>query len=653
MVNNPTSFKKAYNIYQHKIYGKYIDAAEFGTDATGKTDSLKAIQAALMAAHNEHAAVYLSGKLYISDQIKIDAALGNVKGLFGDGMGKTTISFDKEQIGVFNPNTNHDDVREFAGILVDHVDGLTIAELSVAYTRDDFYREGQSYFGKVNGILVNDADHTLISKVEVSGANRAGVAFTSTDTLTREPGYSTTYKARLISGSIDETYENLPIGTNNRIEDSHLHHNRVAGALFGYQQNFVAENNLLAWNGHEADGGTGYGIAAMAGSYNYGITFTGNTTDHNYRKGLDIHDGTDIVINNNTSNGDRLYGIAVYNRQFAMDKVKITDNTITQDAAFRIDMDDDLGARYHLYSGIQLMTNTQLRDLHTADNATYVISGNNISGLAVYKGGQQTYGIEFRNHERDINYTVDITGNHITGESTRYIIGVLNDTHDPKSGASGAGSGVINISGNTAEIGEVIPRSVAVYVEEKASVDTLRGSVTVADNNVTIGKSNGYVEVMQLLGNAETYTVSGNHFTLGGNMDKALISIVGKTAAEPTATISDNIIQTNLGGNLSKGWLEMNKVSYIALENQHNGKEIDISSNMIAEKVTNIVAQHEAADLAKTWESHTADLDFSSLFSAPGTAQAGIADFNIGSNSFSYPEMAETFTVDTAAAHYL
>lgn len=97
----------------------------------------------------------------------------------------------------------------------------------------------------------------------------------------------------------------------------------------------------------------------------------------------------------------------------------------------------------------------------------------------------------------------------------------------------------------------------------------------------------------------------------------------------------------------------MNKVSYIALENQHNGKEIDISSNMIAEKVTNIVAQHEAADLAKTWESHTADLDFSSLFSAPGTAQAGIADFNIGSNSFSYPEMAETFTVDTAAAHYL
>ena len=58
-------------------------------------------------------------------------------------------------------------------------------------------RKGLSYFGKVNGILVNDADNTLISKVEVSGANRAGVTFTSTAALMREAGYKLSYKTVL------------------------------------------------------------------------------------------------------------------------------------------------------------------------------------------------------------------------------------------------------------------------------------------------------------------------------------------------------------------------------------------------------------------------------------------------------------------------
>ena len=259
----------------------------------------------------------MDGTYYISDQIVINGNNSGVKGIFGSGMGKTLITFDKAQVGVFNPNTNHDDIRAFAGILVDGQSHKTIANLSVKYTNPDFYRKGLSYFGKVSGILVNDADHTLISKVEVSGVNRAGVMFTSTDALVREAGKSQTYKARVQSGEINEQYDHLPLGENNRIVDSYLHHNRVAGAMVGYQKNFVGEGNRLEWNGHEADGGTGYGMTAMAGSYNYGITFRNNTTDHNYRKGLDVHDGTGIVIENNVLNGDRLYGIAAYNRQFS------------------------------------------------------------------------------------------------------------------------------------------------------------------------------------------------------------------------------------------------------------------------------------------------------------------------------------------------
>ncbi|HAQ3928548.1 TPA: right-handed parallel beta-helix repeat-containing protein, partial [Enterococcus faecium] len=266
-----------YTVHQSKEFGRYIDVNDFGADPTGKKDSLAAIKAALTAAHKEKAMLFMDGTYYISDQTVINGNNSGVKGIFGSGMGKTLITFDKAQVGVFNPNTNHDDIRAFAGILVDGQSHKTIANLSVKYTNPDFYRKGLSYFGKVSGILVNDADHTLISKVEVSGVNRAGVMFTSTDALVREAGKSQTYKARVQSGEINEQYDHLPLGENNRIVDSYLHHNRVAGAMVGYQKNFVGEGNRLEWNGHEADGGTGYGMTAMAGSYNYGITFRNNT----------------------------------------------------------------------------------------------------------------------------------------------------------------------------------------------------------------------------------------------------------------------------------------------------------------------------------------------------------------------------------------
>lgn len=647
---------KPYVVGMHETYGKFIDAAQFGTDMSGETDSLAAIQTALQAAHEEGAMLYLSGKLYVSDQIKIDQNLSNVKGLFGDGMGATQIRFDKPQMGVHNPNTNEDDVRAFAGVLVDGVSGTTIADLSVAYT-GEFYRKGLSYFGKVNGIQVNDADNTLITKVEVSGANRAGVAFTSTAALSKDPnGNGKTFKARVAAGEVDETYEGLPLGENNRIEHSHLHHNRVAGALVSYQKDFMAADNLLERNGHEADGGTGYGIATMAGSYNFGVTFSGNTTDHNYRKGLDVHDGTDIVIQNNVLNGDRLYGIAVYNRQFAMDKVTISGNAIQQDAHFRLAEDDDLGSRYHGYSGIQLMTNTQFRDLHTADNAMYSITGNTISGLAVYNNAQQTYGIEFRNHEQKINYTVDISGNHLSGDSARYIIGILNDTRTPKTRDLGPGSGTINIVGNTAEIGEIIDRSVPIYVEEKNFIETLRGHVSVSENNITIGKSNGYVEAVQLLGNAETYTVSGNTFNLGGTVDRSIVNIVAKTAGEPTATISDNVFHTDL--KLIRGnWLQVKDAAYISLDNEHNGKQVEMKSNMAAEKAAELVAQHEAAEaaeLAQTWQADGSRSSFEGILTEGNTAQAGIGAWEFAQAEVYAYDANETFTVDTAAgAAYL
>ena len=655
--NHDTS-GKGYTVHMHETRGKYIDAADFGTDPTGKTDSLPAIKAALAAAHAEGASLYLHGKLYISDQIKIDQSLSNVKGLFGDGMGKTEISFDKAQTGVFNSNTNEDDIRPFAGILVDNVNGVTIADLSVKYTNPDFYRKGSSYFGKVNGIMVNDSDHTLIDGVEVTGVNRAGVFFGSTATLTKDPlGSGATYKARLIRGEIDENYGTLPLGEHNSVVNSYLHHNRVAGVLFAYQKNFTADHNRLDWNGHEADGGTGYGVAAMAGSYNYGITFTNNSTDHNYRKGLDVHDGNDIVISNNTLNGDRLYGIGVYNRQFTMDNVKITNNVITQDATFRLPVDDDLPANYHSYSGIQLQTNTQYKNLHTENNASYVINGNTIKGLTLYtydrtdRSALQTYGIEVRNHEQTIDYTIDISNNTIEGNSSRYLIAVINSTQNPATKDKGPGSGDINITGNNLSIEEIPNGTMPIYVEEKHNNGSLRGDVDVSGNHIAIAKSNGTVEAIQMLGNAETYTVSHNKFELHGMLDKSIVSIHGRGDSASSVTISDNDLVTDRTDALYKGWIETKNVSYISIDNTHNNDAVAVSSNMSTEDVAAFTAKHEAADLAKEWAADTS-LDLSSLLSADGSAQAGIIDVAAGAEHTAYA-MTDTFTVDTSDTHVL
>lgn len=579
---------RSYKIYNSSKYGKYVNVNDFGADPTGKLDSLAAIKSALNVAHKESAMVHFDGKYYISNQIVLDNSNSNVKGLFGTGMGKTTISFDKAQTGEFNPNTNHDDIRSDAGILVDHQNNKTIADLSIKYTNSDFYRKGLSYFGKVNGILVNDSDNTLISKVEVSGANRAGVLFTSTDALTKEENNKYTYKDRVIKGEIDENYETLPLGENNRVVDSYMHHNRVAGVMLGYQKNFLGENNNLAWNGHENDGGTGYGMAAMAGSYNYGVTYRGNTTDHNYRKGLDIHDGNNITIENNTLNGDRLYGIAAYNRQFSMSNVKIANNHIIQDPEFRLYNDDDLGKHYHMYSGIQVQTNTQLKDLHTADKGYFDISNNKIDNLTLYENNIQTYGIEFRNHEPNMDYVLNITNNEITGDSTKYIAAIINDTYDYVHKHNGVGTGTINISDNKATIGTMEAGAVPFYIEEKhINGDTEpHGTVVMNNNDISVtNESNGYREIAAINSNAKEFNITNNHFDWHGKMDKPLFEI---NSNHKSATL--NVINNDIdfeGAGLSKDWFKTGNINDIYSANNTGNDKLLHGSQNLDEQGTN------------------------------------------------------------------
>ena len=601
--NPATQGAHGHKLYAHEEFGKYIDARDFGVNPAN-ADNTAALKAALKAADDEGAALYLgAGTLKLHEQIRIGADVHdksgkliqegyeNVRAIFGAGAGETHLTFDWQQTegerfyprakdDRFNPWNNRTNVNPYAAILIDGVNGKSVADLSLEYqhkTAEDFYQKTKSYFGLINGIIVNDADHTKIDTVEVSGANRAGVYFTST--LAETSGARDKLKTHQISEA------DVPTGDNNQLIYSNLHHNRVAGALVAYQKNFTADSNHLAWNGHEADGGTGYGIASMAGSYGFGITYSRNTTDHNYRKGLDIHDGNHITIEDNTLNGDRLHGIVAYNRQYTMDDVTIRRNHITADPNFRLaedDGDEIAGGtpNYHLYSGIQIQTNTQplIQDLQSKGPGKFDISDNTISGMELYRNAQQTYGIEFRNQEPEIDYTLNIRGNHISGESTQYGIAIINNTIY-KNRSPGKGSGDIAIEDNTIDYARNAGGGAPLYLEEKNTDGHLRGSVKINHNTLTLREaSDGNAEAISMTGNAKTYDVGHNSFELHGNIgDRPVIRMDGRGTNggdKPHLNLHDNTFQTDTG-KFNAAWLKGERAGIDAQHNTLNGKALD------------------------------------------------------------------------------
>lgn len=515
-------------VYEDADYGKYVKATDFGLDTTGKVEASESIKKALSAANEVEggASVMLSGTVLLKKTLVIDENYANVKGLIGSGPSRnnTKILFNKKQDGEHDPETNLTDNRYESAVLIQNQKDFTVGRLTVEhaydssdYTKDnEFYRKGKSYFGRSNGIYVNDSSNVTINDVRAMKFNRAGVFFSSSKATAQE--YDSNGRPIRYS-SISEKVSNevksigdpdVPIMDGNKVTNSFLHNNRVAGVMFGYQRNFVVDNNILSYNGHVLDGGTGYGAASMAGSYNDGITYTGNYTNYNYRKGLDIHDGNKILIENNVSLGDRLNGIEVYNRANPMTDVIIRNNKVTQDPNSKLENDDDDPARYRGYTAISILTNEKNHKwTKPLDKGRYVISNNTIEGLTKsFENGQLgTFGILFRNNESSNDYSLNIEGNTITGDSTDYIISVNNNTAQASRGVEGGGSGDITISRNKIEVDDI--KQLPIYINDdttyvasvidrttgkrvnkvtKVPFTKTRGSINIDNNELTVSK---------------------------------------------------------------------------------------------------------------------------------------------------------------------
>ena len=265
-----------------------------------------------------------------------------------------------------------------------------------------------------------------------------------------------------------------------------------------------------------------------------------------------------------------------------MSNVKIANNHIIQDPEFRLYNDDDLGKHYHMYSGIQVQTNTQLKDLHTADKGYFDISNNKIDNLTLYENNIQTYGIEFRNHEPNMDYVLNITNNEITGDSTKYIAAVINDTYDYVHKHNGVGTGTINISDNKATIGTMAAGAVPFYIEEKhINGNTApHGTVVMNNNDISIThESNGYREIAAINSNAKEFNITNNHFDWHGKMDKPLFEI---TSNHKTATL--NMINNDIdfeGAGLNRDWLKTGNINDIySADNTGNDKLLHGSKNL-------------------------------------------------------------------------
>ena len=548
------------------------------------------------------------------NQIKIGSEHSNVTGLFGDGPGTTVLKTNLVQLGnPWDSNENDTDNRDHAVLLVENQNGFLVKDLSVSIQNlkeafgeqhDGFYVKGMPYYGKVDGVLINDSDNVTVENVEASGANKAGIRFGSSYNSVSNislPGWGRPRSvSNLIAGKAPGyTFSSLNLGENNKVLNSNTHNNRVAGVQFSYQTNILIEGTTTSENGHKLNGSTGYGFASEAGSYNNGIVFRNNTSTYNYRKGLDIHDGDRILIENNISYGDRLLGISVYNRNFKMENVVIRNNVVTQDKTNRLVRDDlkvdgkfTHGHDYLQYEAIHLQTNEKSQDL-SADGAVgyFEISNNRIqdldsSGRTATNQDYNTNAILVRMQEPYLNYVLNIKNNQITGHSANDLIKMINSSNDNIRGTAtlsdtskfanglGYGSGSINISNNKVELEELYgdPNKdlSAITIAESTSnfnvadktirsnQDKFRGSVVFQNNDIKVKKTfmstrpgiigkQKTMPIISITTNAEGVLFKDNNLDFG-----EITQSLAKNAATQTPLISLNgnngtLVQPGLG----------------------------------------------------------------------------------------------------------
>ena len=515
-----------------------------------------AMDLALKEAHEKVDYVLIKeGEYKIDRPIKItNEKFSDCLGIVGENRQKVKIWTDRPQSIDWNPNTNLTDARNDAMILLERVNKKVVSAITLEY-KGEFYRKAQTYFGCVNGIYLEHTNYCKVSNVEISGCNRAGIFLNTTDVgiVNAEKVGTMAYKHH--REGLHPKEMGLPKG--NVVTNCVLHHNRVAGCLAAWQEDFVAKGNHAYRNGHEKDGGTGYGITMSSGTVNTNYLIEKNRVEYNYRKGLDVHDGWDGVITDNQVFNNRFHGIAVEHRGFPGKNCIITNNDITFDSNFRLDRDDDVPdgralnfkQDYYRQCGIRVELKPQQEQPwgNEVPDPNYVIKGNRVYGINHDERGEHRV-IEIYN-KNTADYVVpnwDISDNDISCGKVDYI--VFMDA--PGNVSNGLGN--VSIAHNRFSADYVIVAPITIQEATKAKFGAGR-TIKVEDNFIEVISVNSGAKGIHFNGTVETYSINKNVFDLVGNLNRPIFRF-----------------QCNLDGKVEDvKWSCTNNVFAMALANIH------------------------------------------------------------------------------------
>jgi hypothetical protein len=166
---------------------------------------------------------------------------------------------------------------------INGVDNLKISGGKFEYTGT--FDLGSSYAGLISAFHVTDSDYFHAENIEATGFNRAGIN---------------------IAPNSSDAYCISPT-----IEKCKLNGNRVVGLGFGNTDGINILNNEMHNNGSPTDELTGYGLAGWETGLPKNSLVKGNRTNHNQRKGIDFHAGTNGIIEGNYCIGNKTWGIFV------------------------------------------------------------------------------------------------------------------------------------------------------------------------------------------------------------------------------------------------------------------------------------------------------------------------------------------------------
>ena len=463
-----------------KMTGGNLDNATIGM--TGKFRNTVQLLIKLEEAEKNSAMVELEEGIYeLPFQIKITKQnFPNVKGIKGAGRDKTVLKYGWGQEIDWDPDTNKTDARWFGGILINGVKDKVLKDFKIEYT-GEFYREGNTYFGAINNIHINNSSGCLVENVESTGANRMGIYLTS-----NEAAFTDNDKVFRGELSVDNlTHHSM----NNRVVNCYCHHNRVAGISAANQINCIIENNVLERNGHEKDGGTGYGFASGAGSVNVNMIIRNNRAIYNYRKGIDSHDAYDFIVKDNHIEGNRLFGIAIESRGYPQRKIEIEGNKIIQDPKFRLAKDDDYpeyekdrNRDYYRYTSIRIENKSQPNQAWRKQPANVSIKIKNNEITSIEWDGRGVHRVfEIRNNEQatHVRLSTEISGNTINGKNVHNIFFGAGPGHN--------GLGDFVFKNNKVTLEQVV--ETPFYIQETNRSGEIGGVFEVSGNTLNFGKT--------------------------------------------------------------------------------------------------------------------------------------------------------------------